>query len=100
MDIHYVHKPHKRSTDKQSVGLEMVHMSGTKDQNLLLFVPPGHEGIFSLLASSSSLLEINIFKGQTLGFIFHFDSLRKMRTDFALDWLFPFCFGMSFILFH
>lgn len=57
------------------MGLEMKHMTRTEDQDLLLFVPPGDEGIFSLPVSSSSLREINIFKGQTPGFIFHFDSL-------------------------
>lgn len=50
------------------------------------------QGIFSLPLFSSSLQEINIFKGQTCGFIFHLDSFRNADkfcirlASFSLFW--------------
>lgn len=53
----------------------------------------GDKGIFSLPLSSSSLQEINIFKGQMHGFIFHLDSFWNADRFCIGSAFFPFVLG-------
>lgn len=65
----------------------------------VLFALLGEKEIFFPLFSSSSSQEINIFKGQTW---LHFSSWQLLKCRWILHQIssFPFCFGVSFILFH
>ena len=57
-------------------------------------------GFFSLPFSSLSVQEINIFKGQTPGFICHLDSFWDADGFCTGLVFFPSCFGVNFIFFY
>lgn len=73
-------------------------MAKTKAQNLLLFAPPGDKGIF--YQPLVHLYKKLIFLKAKLLASFFIATASETQTDFAPDWLFPFCFGRSFIMLH